>query len=224
MPAQMQKLGYIEGLKRKLREALILKDPATLQDATSFAKTLEFQLHRLTGSKDTIFGTDPQNQNKTDRNQTFNPKQDNFRPPYRHNNNNNFNPNNGPNQGPFRPDYNQRNFNTRQPFTTRPPAKNAATELENLTQQMNDMQIKMSYIDNPSDFNHFDMGYSPESLNGEDQDYPMKEDEYPYDDDYPASQASHHQILYNPEYYRPHRYANNASHYQQEAYSEEPFD
>lgn len=55
IPDKLQKCGYVEGLLPRLRDILIIRDPATLLEASQTARALELQFHRLKSDKFSIF-------------------------------------------------------------------------------------------------------------------------------------------------------------------------
>jgi len=228
---------YIEGLNPRLRDTLIIQNPFTILEASQAARALEFQVQRLKGDRSSTFNLmqaqrnettrasyrNPQNNNQNFSNNNSGPSRANnnpvqnqnnlYRPPFR-NQDNLYRP-------PFRSNpkpTNAPNNNANNNLPTRPPLKEMNSAIEQLTQQMGEMQIKMSQMDPPHEFNHFtsedSYGFQ---MDAEDLTQP---EELIF-----QSSKSQDQILYNNEYYDPQDYQQEpADYYDQDTWSERPFD
>lgn len=244
IPAQMQKSGYIEGLLPSLRTFVLLQNPTAIMEASEAARSWEFQAQRNLNEKSIPAFPYQPNQNRNARlPNRFDAQRPNNRPsPYQQNmrdaNNysqpqfiaqqNGYNNQRGPQQqngssnqrGP--PNQN-RNFNPRQQpgniTYSRSPPRNINSAVEDLTQQMGDMQIKMSQMDPPSDFNHFELEDCLGLHMIEDEADCLQHNEITF----PPSSSSQNQIFYNNEYSEPY-YQEEYPQYDQERWSEEPFD
>ena len=199
IPDKMQKSGYIEGLLPRLRDTLIIQNPATIMEASQAARSLEFQVQRLRGDKNSLFNFMQVGRNEASRPQFRQPNHNyqNSQQGFHNNAQRNSNYRNNNYQHPP-----AGNFNPRQQpnYSRQLPRKAPTADIDQLAKQMNDMQIKLSQMES-SEFNHF-------TLEGNFSDYPtglqMEEEKDSSFSDWLSGltmKPPSEQILYNDGYY-----------------------